>query len=462
MAPEPPPARWDGASVLLLLGFVAAQAYYGWIAASQHLALCTWPHDVGLMDYCFYSTLHGRFMYSPVIGQTHFGVHFTPTLLLLVPFYAVFDSPLTLLLFQSAFLVAAAVPLYLIVRELTADRLLAALTASIYLTNYFTASIHLAAHYEAIFPFLTLCTIHAALTGSERRYWTFLVLALGVKTDAPLYLFFLGAYLAPEPRTRRMGIGTMLLAGAWFAVGMGVVKLLATSTGPAYFRNWSGGAGAGLLATAWGGVASLFTARVMLLLATVGFGCLLDPRSAWLILPPLLVLTTSSKPDLRALLFYRTAMVLPFLFFSCANGLRRLVGWCGPGSILPVMAAALVAVAGATIWVSWPTLTKGMLMRPFPITEEHELARKLCREIPPEASVAAHWELYCQVPHRMNMYTLKDEARADYVVLDILPSSNWGPPEENVKLSELYADLGDHAQLVASVGQKFFLFRRLR
>ena len=46
-------------------------------------------------------------MYSPMTGQSLFGVHFTPTLLLALPVYALAPSPTTLLIFYSVFLVGA-------------------------------------------------------------------------------------------------------------------------------------------------------------------------------------------------------------------------------------------------------------------------------------------------------------------------------------------------------------------
>jgi len=412
--------------IIAVAGLLAAQFYYGWIALSQQASHHTFPHDVGLIDYSLYWTLHGRFMYSPLIGQSHFGVHFTPTLLLALPFYALHDGPATLLLFQSVFLAGAAVPLFLLTRHATNSRALAALTAGLYLVNYYVGSIHQASHYEALLPFCVFSAMYCALAGHRKAYWIFLALALGVKTDAALYMVPFGLYLLLARRERRLGWGTMGLSLAWFVLAVAVTRAFARAGAtPEYLKFWGvygdnlPAIALNILAHPWRIPLSLISWPLLTLLATCGFLFLADWRSALLILPPAAVVLLSPAPDFQKLAYYRSATIIPFLFFATALGAARLAqGSRATRRALIVFMAALLAV-NAAIWLTRPTLSNGFPMRPFKVTARDRAAAEIARRfLPQDGRLAVQWDLYCQVPHRAEIGLLDDYAEADYLFLD--------------------------------------------
>ena len=148
--------------------------------------------------------------------------------------------------------------------------------------------------------------------------------------------------------------------------------------------------------------------------------CLADWRSFLLILPPAAVLLLSPAPDFQYLRHYRSATLIPFLFFATVMGVKRLqsVRWISPRLLRDYLAAVLVVNAAA--WMTQPTLSNDFVMRPFKVTAHHRLGGALVREhVPPGASVAAQWDLYCQVPHREKLYLLADWRKAEYVFLDL-------------------------------------------
>jgi len=423
-------------AIIAVAGLLAAQFYYGWIALSQQASHNTFPHDVGLIDYALYWTLHGRFMYSPLIGQSHFGVHFTPTLLLALPFYAIHDGPATLLLFQSVFLVGAAAPLFLLARHATNSRALAALTAGLYLVNYYVGSIHQASHYEALLPFCAFSAMYCALAGHRKAYWIFLVLALGVKTDVALYLIPFGLYLLLARREHRLGWGTMGLSLAWFVLAVAVTRAFAPAGAtPEYLKFWGvygnnlPGIMLNILSHPWRIPLSLISWPLMALLATCGFLFLADWRSALLILPPAVVVLLSPDPDFQMLAYYRSATIIPFLFFATALGVARLArGSRSARGVLVVFMAALFAM-NAAIWLTRPTLANGFPMRPFKVSARQRAAADIARRLlPQEGRLAVQWDLYCQVPHRAEIALLDDYAEADYLFMDTKGNLGTTPP----------------------------------
>jgi uncharacterized membrane protein len=422
--------------IVAVAALLAAELYYGWIAFSQQASHNTFPHDVGLIDYSLHWTLHGRFMYSPLIGRSHFGVHFTPTLLLALPFYAMHDAPVTLLLFQSVFLAGAAAPLFLLTRRATNSRALAALTAGLYLVNYYVGCIHQASYYEALLPFCAFSAMYCALAAHRRAYWIFLVLALGVKTDAALYLIPFGLYLLLARRDRRLGWGTMGLSLAWFLLAVAVTRAFAPAGAtPAYLKPWGVYGNSlpeialGIMAHPWRIPLCLMSWPLLTLLATCGFLFLADWRSALLILPPAAVVLLSPDPDFRMLAYYRSAPIIPFLFFATALGAARIARWPRPAKgALIVFMAALLAANGA-IWLTKPTLSNGFLMRPFKATARDRAAADIARRLlPPDGRLAVQWDLYCQVPHRAEIVLLDDYAEADYLFVDMKGNLGTTPP----------------------------------
>ena len=68
--------------------------------------------DLAIINNVFYNTLHGNAFWSSIQGHSYIGDHFTPILFLLLPFYSIYQSPLTLLILQTVFLALTAWPIY--------------------------------------------------------------------------------------------------------------------------------------------------------------------------------------------------------------------------------------------------------------------------------------------------------------------------------------------------------------
>jgi uncharacterized membrane protein len=68
--------------------------------------------DLGLYSQAFYSAIHGKLLFTTLVGGSYLSEHFAPFMFLLVPFFYIYPSPYTLLVIQSIFLSFASVPLY--------------------------------------------------------------------------------------------------------------------------------------------------------------------------------------------------------------------------------------------------------------------------------------------------------------------------------------------------------------
>src|SRR5438046_7587337 len=78
--------------VIMLLYIVAA--------VTAHLSLRTNAFDLSMFDYALWSSLHGRLGFVPFVGHSIFSEHLMPVLLLILPIYAIFQDPITLIAIQ--------------------------------------------------------------------------------------------------------------------------------------------------------------------------------------------------------------------------------------------------------------------------------------------------------------------------------------------------------------------------
>jgi len=188
-------------------------------------------HDLsmtGLFAQSFWSTLHGRLLVNSaetVNGglASHFGIHFSPTLLLVLPFFALWPGAGTLLVVQSVALAAAAIPLFALVRRRVGGGG-ALLIASALLVTPLFAQAGSGDFHDSCF----LCApLLAALWALEagRRGWLalFVLLFLGVREDTGLTVAMLGVYALLRRRGRGTALALFLGGLAWFGIATRVI-----------------------------------------------------------------------------------------------------------------------------------------------------------------------------------------------------------------------------------------------
>jgi uncharacterized membrane protein len=95
---------------------------FGALALVRHWSFHSTASDLAVFDQVLWNTINGRFMESTLslarcVPHSFFGDHFSPALLLILPLYAVFPRPETLLIVQTVALAVGAWPIYLLARR---------------------------------------------------------------------------------------------------------------------------------------------------------------------------------------------------------------------------------------------------------------------------------------------------------------------------------------------------------
>ncbi len=113
-------ARSEGR--IVLAAALLATILFGTLALLRHWSFHSTASDLAVFDQVLWNTIHGRFMESTMSlarcePHSFFGDHFSPALLLIVPPYALFPHPETLIVVQTIALALGVWPIYLLARR---------------------------------------------------------------------------------------------------------------------------------------------------------------------------------------------------------------------------------------------------------------------------------------------------------------------------------------------------------
>lgn len=166
---------------------------------------------------------------------SHFAVHVSPIYYLILPFYALFPSPLTLQIAQAVVLASGLIPLYRLARHFRLSPTATAVVCAIYAAYPpLTTGCFYDLHENC---FLTPLLLWLFALYEEKHYaWMTVVacLVLAVKEDAAVYLAFFALYLLFSKRDCKRGIP--LAAGAIVYFGIVVFLLMHFGDGAMFGR----------------------------------------------------------------------------------------------------------------------------------------------------------------------------------------------------------------------------------
>jgi hypothetical protein len=329
-----------------------------WMLAGEALnfaAMQVSGFDFSVFDWMLENTLRGRFMWSPIYGLNHFGVHQMWPMVALVPIHALLRFPFGLCLVNVALLMSAAVVLWHLARRLVDDDLCAALAVLAFATNPWVGRL-LSQGFrgESFFPLSIFLFVTAWVQRRPLFVGVATLFLCSVKEDAPFYVLgFAVAAAFRRGRSRAGAVGLALLASATLALDLLVIRPAALESSganqPGYVAVW-GGYGASLSAIAFSVLRS--PARALKDVLTSGWPRLLGPS----LLLPLL------SPECVG------AMLPGFVMLGLAGFplMRAFVGY----HPVPLVCAALcgMLVVGRTYashpWM--PALVRGALLL-FPL-----------------------------------------------------------------------------------------------
>jgi uncharacterized membrane protein len=447
--------RADG----IFLALVAAYIFvFGFLAIARYMTFSTgytqfgiaqptaW--DLGQYTQILWNSLNGRLLENTYIldAPIFLGKSFTPILLALVPLYAVWRSPIVLLIVQTLGLGLSALPLYWFVRA-RLGRGLGLVLGLAYLLFPGLENIGLSEFHEIAFatPLLAYATFFLL-----RRYYPgFLVclaLALLVKEEIAFIAIVFGVYIFFVQHQRRAGLALALFGAMWAVSLLQYVIPFVRSgnwgSGFYYFSDGQiggGGARYGYLGRNLSEIFATILTRpdvifnaiwtlakieyLLHFLAPLMFAPLAGIEIVALALPTLGYSLLSNYALQTSIRSYYFAPLLPFIFFAAAIGLERVLQKCASNRAIGQFALGvmLVVSSGVNYFLQAP----GPFGRYFEshryIWNEHAaLGHELLRSIPDGGLVVAQNEYLAALSNRAQIYEvpIPDYRQIDYLFAD--------------------------------------------
>jgi uncharacterized membrane protein len=187
--------------VLVYLMILVYTTIFSYFMILKHYAFKTYAWDLGINIQALSTTLNeGKFLYyTPElffnVTGCYFRLHFSPILLLVLPVYAINQTPETLFVFQSFIIALGALPLYWYVKHVLSSRVAALGFASVYLlypplhgANWFDF------HVQAFMPLFFFLSMYYFEQEKWGKYFLFLILALAIAESVPIVVAFVGIY----------------------------------------------------------------------------------------------------------------------------------------------------------------------------------------------------------------------------------------------------------------------------
>lgn len=197
-------------------------------ALHRHLTFYS-TYDQGIFNQVFWNNLHGRFFQSslssalsgavvqdqqvPTVFYHRLGQHFTPALLLWLPFYALFPNATTLVFIQVGLITLGGLLLYRLARHWSLKPEIAWLiTASYYASNAVIGPTFSNFHDLSQIPVFIFGLLLAFETRRLLWFWLLAVLTLLVREDTGVILFSVGTYFVLSRRAVKVGLAVCALS----------------------------------------------------------------------------------------------------------------------------------------------------------------------------------------------------------------------------------------------------------
>jgi uncharacterized membrane protein len=318
--------RWMALAAASL--FLLRLVWSKWLA----LEVNAWDFTINF-DRPIRGLLHGSLLYSEEFGMSMLGNHATWLSFAFAPLYAIYETPVWLLLAHALGVAAGVAAAYAFVRHETGDDLIAFVLAASFLINRFVAkATQYVFHPEVFYPLGLFLLYLAYRRGKRGTFLVALLLLVALKEDAiiPIFGFALLAI-----RRWKWAASALAIGGAVFALDYFVVMphYAQAAAGEVSYATYWGSFGATPLEAVGGmlrrphvvvervavGATDMFLS--MALLPLLGW--------EWLIaaLPGLFIYGSSDMDKLHWFTLYYSMPVLPGVFAAILPAMRRIAHW---------------------------------------------------------------------------------------------------------------------------------------
>lgn len=397
--------------------------------------------DMGIMIQTLHTTTRGHLLVESVnlgvplsrLWLAHVELIYLPLALI----YAVIHRPETLLVLQSLFLAAGALPVYWMARDRLHSPWAGVAFAAAYLLYPAMHNTNLFDVHGIVFATSLLLYMFYFLDRQRRLlFFLFALLALLCREDIAVTLGMVGAYMVLVKKQTRSGIVIGVIGVVWFGTIYFIRPLLVTAfdavdpevlAGITRTDHWAHLQGGRLLLERplyfldEYFLTGLNAKYLFWLLAPVAFLSLFSPLTLSIAGPILLINMTSRWLPTHLIEYQYTATITPVVFVSAIYGLENLLAYMRKNE-RPVQSIQRLALFAVLLFAAGTSFAKSNLRKlpGWQIGPRHERMHKIAQSIPESASLCADMVLGTHAAERYELYGFPDNyLTADYVFYDL-------------------------------------------
>lgn len=412
----------DEYKILLVSLITTYIAYFSYFSFQKHLLFLTGRYDLGNMEQTVWNTLHGRFfiLTHPDVNTvtSRLAVHADFILVLIAPFYALWQDARTLLLIQTIIIGVGAWYVYRIAENVLDKKSIALVLAFSYLLNPFVQEQNLFDfHAVSLATTFLLAAFYYLLSKNNKLFILTLLLAVSTKEHIWAIAAFFGIYIFFKRSKMWGSILTLASFGMFYLLisqfipdarsgdhfALSFYDELGSSPKEILFKIILQPHTAVQLA-----IKNNMVEYLKYILLPTGFLSLLAPLYLLFALPEFAINLLSNNQNLRSYQYHYAAAIIPFVYISAIYGIKRIVQF-KPHLIL--RKGIVYYILFATLYSQW---SFGLL----PGTKEADLAiyasslknagiiKNYLDTIPENVSVGATNNVAAHLIKRQKIYTL--------------------------------------------------------
>lgn len=346
---------------ILFAGMVIFAVAYGWMSMTRHNLFNSTGYDLAINEQIVWNTLNGRFFASSVEVDNSFADHFRPMLIFLVPIYAIFQTPKTLLAVQVLVLASGAIPLYLLANFKLQKQKIALALAAVYLLY---PPLGFIARFDFHIEVFVIPTFIAAFYMMETGRWNwasfFMVIPLLCKENMGLTAMMFGLYAIVRWNKWTWGIMwvTIGIFFTWFTAFWLLPAVRGEEIDTLSRYAWLGNGLTDPILILNHLVKQSNWLYMLQLLLPLGLLPLIGFRE-FLIAVPAFGINLLSLQECQSTIYCHYAIpIIPIMFIAAVLGLVHLQGWLGSRRSWSIFSYGLIyGLIGLTLasyWVSNP------------------------------------------------------------------------------------------------------------
>lgn len=413
----------------------------------QHYSFLTYAWDLGIYNQALWTTLkHGKLFYYTcelhyVPNGSFFGIHFSPILYCVIPFYALFPQAEALLIFQSFILALGALPLYLLTRD-KINRTLAVVFSLAYLIYSPLHGINCYDfHVQAFLPVLLFSVFYLLHKKRWYTYLLFVTLALMVMEQVSPIIIFLGIYLLVQnmlsllksnlkskidKKSIFFAFITIIYGISWFILSQHLIYTINPSPPPElkagrHFTILGVSEPLEIPVYIMTHPSKVFEALsfdwyqklsyLTYLFAPLAFFSILSPSLLIMTIPWFGISLLSNYPPYYALGFQYPGFIIPFIFISAVMGVKKFLGKKPIKKRLMKNILIFIALISSFFCLALSPLSPLIAERyssasylPPKITDHESMLNKIIKLVPQETSLLTQDNIFPHVSSRLEAY----------------------------------------------------------